>query len=322
MEKFKLDAKEKNRKNREKVSKILNKAKEALTLAVDQNDDGKFDKEDVTKVANAIKESADEKAKQLELKILQPIFPENLDDGEFYLHKFIRVADRDKRRSESEVCRGSIGYFTNHKGLRVLNIYRDSVDLFGISFYPDIRSEFYYVDPSDRDRYIALDDYFSYLKMERVSELQRIAQDLGAKHFRVTYVEDKSTFTERQTGGKIGVSYAATGEAIHQSEKKEYSTVEIAAEMTCAGHDPIKPKLKYLLRDPSIQALVSMRLDKKAPLTHQKFMIKMSNSSGLKESDAVKIDTILKSMKFVGNTTVSSEAKNEERRYLEYEIDF
>lgn len=39
MEKFKLDAKEKNRKNREKVSKILNKAKEALTLAVDQNDD-------------------------------------------------------------------------------------------------------------------------------------------------------------------------------------------------------------------------------------------------------------------------------------------
>lgn len=305
-----------------KISKIFSKAKETFTQVVDQNEDGRFDKEDVSQVANAIKESANEKAKQLELKILQPIFPSDIDDGDFLMPKFLRVADKDKRRAESEVCIGSIGYFTNHKGFRVLNIFRECTELFGISFYPDIRSEFYYVDPSDRDRYIALDDYFSYLKMERVSELQRIAQDLGAKHFRVTYVEDKSSFSERKSSSKLNAAQAVSAEVSHQSEKNEYSTVEIAAEMTCPGHDPIKPKLKYLLRDPSIQALVSMRLDKKAPLMHQKFMIKLSNSSGLKENDAVKIDAILKSMHFVGNTTVASEAKNEERRYLEYEIDF
>ena len=52
------------------------------------------------------------------------------------------------------------------------------------------------------------------------------------------------------------------------------------------------------------------------------YMIKLSNSSGLKENDAIKIDAILRGMRFAGNTTVQSESKNEARRYLEYEIDF
>ncbi|HIU36433.1 MAG TPA: hypothetical protein IAC53_07515 [Candidatus Fimenecus excrementigallinarum] len=322
MEKEKTNFSSKSVEAGKKVSKVLAKAKVSITNAMDQNDDGKFDKDDVAQVANTIKENADEKARQLELKILQPIFPSDVDSGDFLLHKFIRVADRSRRYADSKACRGAIGHYSTHKGIRILNIFRDSADLFGITFYPDCRSEFYYIDPSDRDRYIALDDYFSYLKMERVSELQRIAQDLGAKHFRVTYVEDKSSFAEKKADAKIKAKAVGGGEMTHKTEKKEYATIEIAAEMTCAGHEPIKPKLKYLLRDPSIQALVAMRLDKKAPLTHQKFMIKLSNSSGLKENDAVKIDTILKSMKFVGNTTVASEAKNEERRYLEYEIDF
>ncbi len=322
MEKEKIDIADKIAKAEKKTSRLLNKTKKAITRIVDQNDDGKFDREDVQKVANAIKESADEKAKQIELKKLQPIFPTDIDCGDFLIHKFIRVADRDKKRAESDVCKGSIGYFTNIKGIRVLNIFRDSVDVFGLSFYPDNRSEFYYVDPSDRDRYIALDDYFSYLKMERISELQRIAQDLGAKHFRVTYIEEQSSFAEKHSQGNVNASGFASGEGKHEMLEKKYSTIEIAAEMDCAGHEPIKPKLKYLLRDPSIQTLVSMRMDEMAPLTHQKFMLKLSNSSGIKENDAVKIDAILKGMKFVGNTTVKSEAKNEARRYLEYEIDF
>lgn len=322
MGKSKFDISDKVTGAGKKVSSILSKTKDALTKAADQNDDGKFDKEDVEQVANAIKKSAGETAKQLELKLLQPVFPSDMDNGDFLLNKFIRVANRDKRRAESEVCQGSIGYFTNHKGVHLLNIFRDSADIFGITFYPDNRSEFYYVDPSDRDRYIALDDYFSYLKMERVSELQRIAQDLGAKHFRVTYMEDRSSFTERKMSGNLNAANTASSKTTHESEKKEYSTIEIAAEMECAGHAPVKPKLKYLLRDPSIQTLVTLRMDQTSPITHQKFMLKLSNSSGLKESDAIKIDAILKGMKFVGNTTVASEAKNEERRYLEYEIDF
>lgn len=322
MEKAKFDISDKMNKAKEKTSKILNKTKEKFTEVADQNNDGKFDKDDVAKVANAIKESADEKARQIELKKLQPIFPSDLNSGDFLIHKFVRVAERDKKRAESRVCQGSIGYFTNNKGIMLLNIFRDSVDIFGLSLYPDNRSEFYYVDPSNRDRYIALDEYFGYLKVERVSELQRIAQDLGAKHFKVTYVEEQSSYSEKKAQGKVKAGMMVSAESEHNATDKKFSAVEIAAEMSFTGHAPVKPQLKYLLRDPSIQTLIAMRLNEDTPLTHQKLMINLSNSSGIKESDAVKIDAILKGMKFVGNTTVQSEAKNEARRFLEYEIDF
>jgi len=301
--------------------------------AADQNDDGKFDLSDVSviaesvedavkKGAQAVKASAAEKKRLFELMTLQPIFPDTLNNAEFLMPKFIRVTERDKRHAESEVCQGSIGYASDQKGLHIINIFRDSVDMFGLTFYPDCDCEFYYVDPSDRDRYIALDEYFSYLKVVRINELQKIAQDLGAKHFRVTYKEEQTSFTAKNSKVSFSAKSVPSVSTEHESAETKYSTVEIAADMTFPGHAPTKPQLKYMQRDPSIQNLIAMRMDKNAPLQHQKFMLKMSNSSGIKESDAVKIDAVLKGMKFTGNATVASEAKNESRRYLEYDIEF
>lgn len=318
------------------ASDVMKTGKNLIDNAIqsaDQNDDGKFDMEDVSVIAKsvgnsvkqgtiALKGSVDEQARLLELKTLQPIFPDALDSTEFLMPKFIRVADRDKKHAESEVCQGSIGYTSNSKGFQYVNIFRDSIDYFGLMFYPDSDYEFYYVDPSDRDRYVALDEYFSYLKIARVNELQKIAQDLGAKYFKVTYKEEQTSFSEKKMKGHANVKGIATADAEHNSMEKKYSTVEIAAEMEFPGHAPIKPQLKYMQRDPSIQTLVAMRMDENAPLLNQKYMLKMSNSSGMKEADAAKIDGVLKGMKISGNATVSSEAKNEARRYLEYEIKF
>lgn len=321
---------------KELASDVMKTGRNLIDNAIqsaDQNDDGKFDMEDVSVIAKsvgnsvkqgtiALKGSVDEQARLLELKTLQPIFPDALDSTEFLMPKFIRVADRDKKHAESEVCQGSIGYTSNSKGFQYVNIFRDSIDYFGLMFYPDSDYEFYYVDPSDRDRYVALDEYFSYLKIARVNELQKIAQDLGAKYFKVTYKEEQTSFSEKKMKGHANVKGIATADAEHNSMEKKYSTVEIAAEMEFPGHAPIKPQLKYMQRDPSIQTLVAMRMDENAPLLNQKYMLKMSNSSGMKEADAAKIDGVLKGMKISGNATVSSEAKNEARRYLEYEIKF
>lgn len=312
---------------------FLSKTKNALTNAIDQNDDGKFDMQDISDIADSvssnvknstqtIKNSAREKVLALELKSLKPIFEETLYSADFFLPKFIRITDRDKKYAESEVCQGSIGYFTEPKGIRLVNIFRDSITSFGISFYPDESSEFYYIDPSDRDRYIALDNYFNYLKIERISELQTLAQSLGAKYFKVTYKEEQTSFSEKQVKSCNNISEVTSLDFDHSSIEKKYSTIEIAAEMNCPGHEPVMPMLKYLQRDPSVKSLISMRMDKTSPLSHQKFMIQLSNSSGIKESDAAKIDAVLKSMKCSSNTTVASEAKNESRRYLDYEIDF
>lgn len=312
---------------------VLEKTKSAIAKVADQNDDEKFDMQDVSLVASkvgksvkngaaALRESAEERARALELKSLQPIFAEVLDERDFVLPKFIRVANRDKKRAESQVCKGSIGYYSDPKGLHLVNIFRDNLEIFNLVFFPDCNSEFYYVDPIDENRYIALDDYFNYLKVERISELQRLAQSLGAKHFRVTYKEEKTSVAEKIIKANINVQGVAAGNGERNLSETKFDTIEIAADMECPGHAPNRPDLKYLQKDPAIRTLIDMRMDERSPLSHQKFMLKLSNSSGLKESDAVKIDAVLKGMRFTGNTSIVSEARNEARRYFEYEIDF
>lgn len=312
------------------------KTKDSLVKAVDQNNDGTFDMDDVSVIAetignaaqntaSAVKAAADERRRALEREQLQPIFVKDLDDAEFLISKLIRVTEIDKKRAESEVCQGSIGYVSVQKDLRIINIFRDKLDVFGLTLYPDVDGELYYVDPSDRDRYIALEDYFSYLKVARVNELQKIAQDLGAKHFRVTYKEHKTAFSSAAAKGKAAYKLPgsnATVEAERDLASTAVASVEVAAEMDCPGHAPCEPQLHYLQREPSIQSLISLRMDKDSPLSHQKYTLSLINSSGIKEKDAVKIDAALKAMKINGNTTVTSEVRNESRRFFEYEIDF
>ncbi|MBS5667121.1 MAG: hypothetical protein KHX05_05405 [Firmicutes bacterium] len=311
---------------------FLGKTKDTIIKAVDQNGDGSFDFKDVSAMAdsignaaqnaaNAMRDNAEARNREKERKALQPIFLEDLDSTDFTLSKLIRVADIDKKHAESEVCKGSVGFISEQKELRIVNIYKNMVDAFGISLYPDADSEIYYIDPSDRNQYIALDDYFGYLKIARVNELQKIAQDLGAKHFRVTYREKKASITKNDMKAKGNVRVGAA-DAERNFSISDNANIEVAAEMQCLGHAPIEPKLLYLRGEPSIQSLIALRMDENSQIFHQEFSLKLSNSSGIKEKDAVKIDAALKAMKISGNTTVVSEAQSESRRFLEYEVDF
>lgn len=312
------------------------RAKESIVKAVDQNNDGSFDMKDVSvlaealgsaakNTANAVMVSAEEKSRELERKQLRPLFAEDLDAADFSISKLIRITDIDKKRAESAVCVGSVGFIAPQKDFPFVNIFRDKIDSFGLTFYPDMDYELYYVDPCDRDQYIALDEYFGYLKIARVNELQKIAQDLGAKHFRVTFKEQKATFSG--SAAKVKGSFkkpgdSASAEAEHEMKLSETSTIEVAAEMDCPGHAPVKPTLHYLQRDPSIENLIALRMDENSPITHHKLTLNFSQTSGIKEKDAVKIDAALKAMKISGNTTVTNEVRNESRRFFEYEIDF
>ena len=309
------------------TSELFRKTKKAVVSSLDQNDDGKLNLTDISAISERRAESKEQKRLEAERKALSPIFEEDIEKPDFVLPKLIRVAEIDKKHAESEICRGSIGYETIQKDLRIVSIYPDKTELFGLKFYPDIDCEVYYVDPCDRDFYIAMDDYFNYLKVARVGELQKIAQDLGAKHFRVTYKEQEKSITGRTANTKIGGAAKAdkkTGAGIehsHESSSSSFSSVEIAAEMECIGHKPVEPTLVYFRKDLQIQNLVSLRMADNA-MTHQVYTLQLSKSSGIKVKDAMNIDAALSAMKLSGNVTVTSEAQSETRRYFEYEIDF
>lgn len=60
--------------------------------------------------------------------------------------------------------------------------------------------------------------------------------------------------------------------------------------MDCPGHTPILPQLRVLQKEHSIPNLIALRMDKDSPLSHQKYTLPPSNSSGIQEKDALKID--------------------------------
>ena len=253
------------------------------------------------------------------LKRLKPIFINDLNGMIF--SRLVRIVEREKK-FDIDVCKGSIGYWCTCKGERWMNIFKDSVSKFRLDFYPNDEVNFYYVDPTNKDSYIVLDEYFDRLKQVRVSELQKIAQDLGAKYFRVTYIKERTTLSKKAANGKGSIHKKGNGSAQMNATEQKYDRMDIAAEMSFPGHEPVMPHVRYLKYDPNIENLIKMRMDTKGPLNHQTLNIKLSSSSGLKETDAVKIDMILKSLKMVGNTTVSSEVQNEAKSILEYEINF
>lgn len=307
------------------VSGFVDKARKDITEAIDQNGDGKLDIADFHVASDRLQAAQAENQRKADLERLKPLFPEDFERAEFVMPKMIRVAEVDKAHAENPVCKGSVGFKTILDDLTVITIFRDHIEDFGLTFYPELDNSVYYVDPCDRDHYISLDDYFSYMKLQRVVELQRIAQSLGAKHFRVTYKERSKSVVSDSIGASGGLKAGpvkADAKVDHSASNSSISAISIEAEMRFPGHPPIKPDLHYLKKEVNIINLIEMRMDPLSPLQQQHFNIEMSNSSGIKIKDAVKIDAMLKVMKVTGNTTVVSEAQDEARRILEYEIEF
>ena len=274
---------------------------------------------------NTIKTNIENRNREAERKPYNPLFAEDISDSIFIMSKLIHVTEMDKKRAASAVCQGSIGYISESNDVKVVNIFKDHINRFGITLFPDNDSSLYYVDPCDPSLYIALNDYFSHLKIVRVNELQKIAQDLGAKHFRVTYRDLSSSSSDSSASVKLGATIKKIGntnEVSRQTFAAQANAVEVAAEMDCPGHEPCEPTLCYLQKDPSIQSLITLRMDPASPLSHQKYTLQLSNSSGIKAYDAKKLDTAIRALKLSAGTTVESEVHKESQRFFEYEIDF
>ena len=336
------------KKSLNKGTNVFNKAKKAVVDAMDQNDDGKLDFRDVSivagslgatmkkKVADAVdsaKESGDlwnekrvQQRQEAERNTLRPVFRGDVEKPGFALPKLIRIAEMDKKHAESEICRGAVGYESVFKDLKVINIFSDAIDAFPISLYPEKTTGAYYVDPVFENRYIVMDEYFTYLKVARINELQKIAQDLGAKHFRVIYRDRSKDFVAKKANGLLSAKWIsgkmeAGASAQHDAAYEDASRVSIAAEMEFEGHAPVEPNLVYLKKETCIQMLIALRMGSNS-MKHQKYTLKLSNSSGIKVNDAIKIDGALSALKCAGNVAVASEAQKEAERFFEYEIDF
>lgn len=266
---------------------------------------------------------------ELERKTLRPVFAEELRPvGEkAAFSPVIVIVPRDKRREESVVCAGAVGYWTSVKGMDFLNLYQDAAGQLGLDLYPRVEETFYHENPFCPEMYIELDDYFNYLKKARVDELERIAQDLGAKHVTITFREKKEIFVKRtarqEAAGRLPNGGA---KAQHNSEstQEEYTGMEVAADIRFSGNvQPVVPKLVYFKRESDIEQLIQMRTSGSGnPVQSKTYHFQCSRLSGMNQQEASKLDAALAQLKCGGTATFSSKIQQESRTELEYHIEF
>lgn len=149
-----------------KAKQAAVKAQGTVLKAVDKNGNGKIDAEDfgITKEsmqdaaqklkasANRIGESLNDAKTELDRRVLRPVFKEDLYPDSFsgdlltavQIPNLICIVGHDKKRTDSAVCVGAIGYWTSVKGAELLNLYEDSAALLGLQFLPSIAETFYY----------------------------------------------------------------------------------------------------------------------------------------------------------------------------------
>ncbi len=340
-----MNAENKDTETPEKKSNIFSKAKSAFVNKIDQNGSGSLDKEDFGIIAGNIKDAAKKAAstvvdkgkdgsaklsemtkeykKEADKKTLCPLFREKINSSDFSLPKMIQIEVQDKRHAENGVCSGSIGHYNTKDDITVCTIYPEFIDEFSITLCPHKTTGIYYADPVFNNKYIELDEYFDYLRIARTSELQKIAQELGAKYFKVSFKEETSSTTSNKKFSGIQVSKKAnvSFEGEQTTSNNSYTSVDVAAEIHFNGQAPKKPQLAYLANSPEIKSLIDMRMNDNS-LTHQTLSIKLSKIAGIKQNDAKKIDAALSMLKVKGNCSVSSEVQKQARTILEYEIEF
>ncbi|MBQ4054683.1 MAG: hypothetical protein IJD17_03135 [Clostridia bacterium] len=258
-----------------------------------------------------------------DLKRYCPIYEEDLKNGDLSHSPMIRIVGEDVRRT-NKACEGAVGFYTEGKGMKVLNIYKEHTDLLSLEFHPYQEESVYYVDPCHSDFYIRIDEYFAYLKKVRVDELIMLAQDLGAKHVEVVLKATKTNSSDESKSGKMALGKWGA-EASQNHSRHETSGIEVAADVSFSGREtPREPNIVYFKNESDILSLIKMRMapEEENRILSKKYSFKYGNSSGIRTSDAEKIDFSLAGFGMNLSRSFASEANMENNTLLEYIVEF
>ena len=275
-------------------------------------------------VFSRVSKNIEESLSKQRLEKYRPIFPDKFDPDSFDFPNMINVVEFDKRMGIEE-CRGAIGYQEKINNVELLGIYKGDMDKYGVTFYPEKTETAYYVHPLQKNVYIEVSEYFKYLKQARVAELEYIAQSLGAKHFKVSIMEESTSeqIKKAKGGAKLGVGKDKGGVDVDtETKEKQYNFLGVAAENRYPGKAPVRPELKFWANNESIKSLVEQRMDPENPLLSKTFRLDYNTCTGIKEKEAAKIDGVLKTLKFSGAGSISEEVKSESKKRFEYTIEF
>lgn len=278
--------------------------------------------------AAVVAEQAADAKYELDLKRIRPITKEQLEAFEYTVPSLIQVIEHDKKM-DNPVCADALGFQETIKGKDLLCVMSTFAESIGINFKPCLEENFYCKNPYVENEYIRLDDYFSHIDQAKVNELKRIAQALGAKKIKVSLNKKKKTLVSNtgQAKAKLKLPFGkksnVKANVNHNSQVDEYEEVRIMTEPSFAGNpNPSEPELCYFKGDDQINSLIRMRLYEDNPLQKETYKFDCGRGKELQKKDAAGIDAVLEKKGFTGNASIVSEVQEEQRKVLEYSIEF
>ena len=348
---MKIDPKETISKT---TSFVHEKAAEAADAA---SSSAKKAHETATEAAKRASIAFEANQKNMKLAHYKPVFPEEYLAPDYDRPKMIIIEDEDTRKG-IDVCEGAIGWFGKAADLEVLHLYEEAVPMSGVDFYPQpVCGAAYFENKVTASRYINLDSYFDVLEKDRLTELRRIAYDLGARRCTLeSYEEAKAVRVAkagagerlkgvalrkhetllREDGVEEEISKKGKQKPVRENVLNEdsihaeldYSRAReksIVFTQTFEGNaEPKRPKLEWFKNDREIEFLIDTRCNGDTGNKTKTYRVQLDSSSTqtMSISLAAKVDKALGKLGAVCNFSIEGEAKNEARKKLVFEVEF
>lgn len=274
-----------------------------------------------TKATAKITDTASSGKQKVMESIYRPVFPEQYTHSDYGRPKMIVLSDGSDRQ-DIEVCEGSIGWSDTAAGIDTLYLYEEAIPFSGIVFYPQaLCDSIYYEDSHTPGRYISLDSYFDTLQRDKITELRRIAYELGAKSCTLESLEVAKSVRIAKT--KIGARKLASVDASKESTSE--SSKRIVFSQTFEGNaEPRRPELNWFAHDQEIEFLISTRCNEENANKTKRYRAELDSSSAQTMSVqlAGKLDKALSKLGASVNFSLQGEALEESRRKLVFEVEF
>jgi hypothetical protein len=270
-----------------------------------------------------VSNNAQQQAYEERMKKYAPLFPDQYRNADFNIPNLIHIVD-DAIRKGIDVCEGAIGWLSQEKGVEVLNLYDEAITFSGLKFLPAaICDSVYYVDPFDRNCYISIDSYFSYIQQSKLAELQHIAFSLGVKHYWVEMVEmttenkqTKSTSALKKIkGANAGVEAETNTSTVGQSKS-------LAEGSFTGARKPVRPMLCWYANDNNVKNLINMRCSDGADNAITTYTIELINSNAAMMSTSAAANIDMVAGKMGASCGFHAQSVREHNRKMIFKLEF
>lgn len=269
----------------------------------------------ISKGAKALTEQTKKTLHEQKVKHYNPLFPKEFKSKNFKLPNIIEIVDSVTRRGV-DVCEGAIGWTDIVGEIEVLHLYQEWVGESKLEFIPVAKCDtIYCIDPFDKNKYINATSSFERTISEKIAELEKIANSLGAKSCSIQIEEDSTSSTSEKSNFQLKGNKASSEMTVTTGNSQGGKTVSYFE----GNNSPVRPDLKWFAHDDSINGLIEMRCSGNNSVKSKILELHCSVSTTMSKKAACAVDILSKAK---ASASMEKKAIKESNCKLLFEVQF